>query len=144
MRKVDPIGEDFEVIGKKTSLVIIDMNYVECHPDYGLGLKLREMKGVNTEYYFDRVENLVIPNLQKLTDVCRKNNTKVVYSVVGYENSDMSDLVKPPRNPRLGLGKSTPGNKEFEVRKEVKPHKDDVVVTKPCSGFFAGTNIDQN
>lgn len=143
MRKVESIGEDFEVIPQKTALVIIDMNYVDCHPDYGLGRKLKELKGVDAEYYFDRVENLVIPNLQKLTDACRKNGVKVIYSVVGYKNPDMSDLVKPLRNPRLGLEKSTPGNKEFEVREEVKPQPGDAVMTKPCSGFFAGTNIDQ-
>ena len=143
MRKVESLLENFQVIGKQTALVIIDMNYVDCHPDYGLGRKFAEMKGVDSEYYFDRVEKLVIPNLQKLTDLCRKHDVKIVYSIVGYENPDMSDLVKPLRNPLLGLEKSTPGNKEFEIREELTVQKGDVVMTKPSSGFFAGTNIDQ-
>lgn len=143
MRQIESIIEDFKVVPQKSAFIIIDMNYVDCHPDYGLGLKLREMKGVDTEYYFDRVEKLVIPNIQSLAKICRQRGLRVIYTIVGYENPDMSDLVLPLRNPRLGLERSMPGNKEFEIREELKPEKGDMVMIKPCSGFFAGTNIDQ-
>ena len=53
----------FELDADRTALVVVDMQYVDAHRDYGLGASLRathpELSGTS---YFARVEQLVVPN----------------------------------------------------------------------------------
>ncbi len=65
--------EDFELDPQATALMIIDMQYSNAHPDYGIGHFLKESYPEAADYYFDRLTRLVIPNQLKLLNFFRKN-----------------------------------------------------------------------
>jgi nicotinamidase-related amidase len=138
------LGAEFEIVPSKTALIVIDMNYVDSHRDYGVAPVIKAL-GLPADAFFDEIDNKVIPNIQKLLAAFRKNGMKVVYTVIGAELPDLSDLT--PIHQALfrstGLDRSIPGNKEFEIREEVKPIPGELVLVKKSFGAFNSTNIDQ-
>ena len=137
------IVPEFDIVPDKTALVVIDMNYADAHRDYGAGIPEEARESV--EPWFDEIDNKVIPGIQKLLDAFRKNRMKVLYTTCGAEMPDLSDM--HPRWAeifrRVGIGRSVPGNREFEIRDEVKPIEGELVLVKKSSGAFNTTNIDQ-
>ena len=135
---------EFEIDPSKTALIIVDMNYVDAHRDYYAAPALKGIDAL-TDPFFDEIDSKVIPNIRKLLDVFRKNAMKVLYTVVGAELPDLSDLAPNYRAVFRGAGldRSIPGNKEFEVREEIKPIEGELVLCKKSSGAFNSTNIDQ-
>lgn len=144
LKKVQPIIPQYEIIPDKTALLVLDMNYVCAHRDYGIGPRF-EIIGLPSEYFYDRIESTVIPNIQKLLSFFRENELRVLYTTMGCEREDMSDLPETWRiaYPKIGYHKSRPGTKEFEIREEIKPQFGEPVILKKSSGAFATSNIDQ-
>jgi nicotinamidase-related amidase len=144
LKKVQPIVPRYEIVPEKTALIVLDMNYVCAHRDYGIGPRF-ETIGLPSKYFYDRIDSTVIPNIQKLLNFFRENELKVIYTTMGCEREDMSDLPETWRMayPKIGYHKSRPGTKEFEIREEIKPQAGEPVILKKSSGAFATSNIHQ-
>lgn len=144
LNKVVPIVSRFSIDPRKTALLVLDMNYVCAHRDYGIGLKFPTI-GLRPDYFYDRIDDTVIPNIQKLLARFRDNGLPVLFTAMGTEQEDLSDLPATWRKtyPRIGYDKSRPGTKEFEIREEVKPLAGEPVLTKRTSGTFVCTDIQQ-
>jgi nicotinamidase-related amidase len=142
--KVVPIVPRFSMDPQKTALLVMDMNYVCAHRDYGIGLKFPTI-GLRPDYFYDRIDDTVIPSIQKLLARFRASGLPVVFTVMGTEQKDLSDLPETWRKtyPRIGYDKSRPGTKEFEIREEVRPLSGEPVLMKRTSGAFASTDIQQ-
>lgn len=142
--KVVPVVPHFSIDPEKSALLVLDMNYVCAHRDYGIGLKFPTI-GLRPDYFYDRIDSTVVPNIQKLLALFRENRLPVVFTVMGTERQDLADLPETWRKtyPRIGYDKSRPGTKEFEVREEVKPLAGEPVLMKRTSGAFASTDIQQ-
>src|ERR1700733_15078081 len=56
----------FDVVRETTGLVLIDLQYLDAHPEYGLGAPLKAEFPDIWRFYFDRVREMVIPNCQRL------------------------------------------------------------------------------
>lgn len=64
---------DFRLDPKKTALIIIDMQYLDAHRDYGMGADAKRLNvTAKYDYYFNQLDTVVIPNTKRLLDVCRK------------------------------------------------------------------------
>jgi len=142
LQKVQPIVPRYQIVPDKTALLIVDMNYVCAHRDYGIGPRF-ETIGLPSKYFYDRIEDTVLPNIQKLLRFFRENELKVLYTAMGCEREDLSDLPETWRQayPKIGYHKSRPGTKEFEIREEIKPQRDEPILLKKTSGAFASTNL---
>ena len=123
-----------------TVLMVIDMTYGNAHSDYGLCEMCRQ-NGIDTSYYVDRLEQLVIPAIKKVTKAARDAGIKVIYFQNGAELEDYSDVHKNLR-PVYQLWQQRRGKPGFEIREEIRPEEGDLVLTKIASGAWAGTNID--
>ena len=64
---------DFPVIPEESSLVVVDMQYMDAHPDYGLGKVFASVDPGRADYYFARLRDTVIPNIRRLLDVFRED-----------------------------------------------------------------------
>jgi nicotinamidase-related amidase len=127
---------------EKTALVIIDMQYATGSRNAGIG-KIWEKQGRKDliEYRFGRLENLVVPNVQKLLGFFRKNDLRVLYVTYGSEVEDFSDL--PPLVKRIAKPTNNRrGYKEHEILEEVKPLKEEVVLNKITANAFDSSSID--
>ncbi len=129
---------------RDTALVIIDMNHVDTSEDVGMVPILKE-QGMDLSSYTNRVNQLVIPNTKKLLNIFRKKQAMIIYTILGSDHSDFRDMPKLNRNlfDTIGVTKSYPGKKEFQVREELKPEPGEIILTKPGSNAFTHTRLDK-
>ena len=66
----------------RTALVVVDMQYLDAHPDYGIGKTLKERGTFHlVEGYFDRVKDAT-GVIAKLLDACRQTGIEVIYITI--------------------------------------------------------------
>jgi nicotinamidase-related amidase len=137
--------ESFEIDPGRTALLVVDLQYVDAHRDYGLGKSLYAGFPEIWDYYYGRIEQLVIPNTTRLLDVFRAAGLRVLFLTLGPMLSDGADMV-PLRRPAAAPG-LTPvffhsGSLELRILPEVAPIDGELVVNKTSRGAFASTAID--
>lgn len=132
---------DFDIVPEKTALLIIDMQYLDAHRDYGMGADAKR-EGVEDkyEYYFRQVENVVIPNTKRLLDVCRQAGVQVVYPRIASLVKDCREVSIEHKRIKL---LAPAGSRESEILDEIKPLENEIVISKGASGVFNATAIDQ-
>ena len=131
---------DIEIIPRKTALLIVDMQYLDAHPDYGMGRRAKET-GTREKfvYYFQSVNDM-IPRIQNLQALCRARGIEVIFLVIASQVKDCRDVSL--EHKRLEL-LAPADSKEAQILKEIAPLENELVITKGCSGVFNGTAIDQ-
>ena len=126
------------------------MQKYACSPDIGLGPALRKEVPEVAEYWFSRVSEVVVPNVQRLLRFFRSNELRVIYTCVGPLLPDASDMFPRRRirdQSRLKIAGIDhffhPGTLEHEVIDELKPEENEIIFNKNSGSPFNSTNIDQ-
>lgn len=129
-----------ELARHHVALLCIDLQYLDAAPGHGVfadvvasGVPLEAQK-----YYFERLENVVLPNVRKLQDAFRAQGLEVIHSRIQSLTRDGRD--RSPGHKRLHLHAS-PGSKEAEFLESVAPAGDEIVLNKTASGVFNSTNL---
>jgi len=146
LEKYHSIAPDFDLDPNSTALLIIDMQYLDAHYDYGLGLTLRTEYPEVASYYFKRLTEIVIPNHIRLLEFFRRNSLKIIYLTVGSVLPDGSDALFLSKFRKEAVGKSLlfpQGSFEHGILEEVRPQAGELVINKTSSGAFNSTAIDQ-
>lgn len=132
----------FESIEKhKTALLVIDLQYLDAAPGFGVFADA-EKSGVPKEaqeYYFKRLEQIVLPNVRSLQDSFRDHDMEVIHTRIMSMTQDGRE--RSPGHKRLHLH-APPGSKESEFLTEVAPQGDELVINKTASGVFNATNLE--
>jgi nicotinamidase-related amidase len=124
----------------KTALLIIDMQYMDAHRDWGMGPVIKAAgKAEEWEPYFAAVDEIV-PRIRSLQDAFRASGMEVIHVVTVALTQNGRDISRAHK--RLGLF-AKPGSREAEVLDELKPVGDEIVITKTANGVFNATAIDQ-
>jgi len=136
-------GQRFELVPEETALMIIDMQYASAHRKTGLGRLLSE-RGQETagQYRFDRIEQVVVPHIQKLLAFFRESRLRVVHVTNGSEMPDYSDLL-PQRRRFAQSVRNTASNREHDILDELKPLPGELCVNKRTMSAFNSTGIDR-
>jgi len=139
----------FEFVPNKTALIIIDMQYCDAHPDYGLGIYLANRHPALVDYYFGRLQTTVVPNIARLLGFFRKHSLRVAFVCSGSDLPDLADL-DPRRRPReksYGIERGSmifyKEESEYSILSELAPQSGELIFRKISGGAFASTNIDQ-
>ncbi len=90
----------FGVNPSSTALVIVDMQYVDAHRDYALGVSLKSTHPEAWDFYFTQVEQLVIPNTRRILDAFRAAGMRVIHFTVGPVLPDGGDFLPARRGRR--------------------------------------------
>ncbi|WP_006787815.1 cysteine hydrolase family protein [Thiorhodospira sibirica] len=150
---IDPLREQYRgqlitnrflnrVIGDHhAALLCIDLQYLDAARGYGVFADC-ERSGVAPEaqdYYFNRLETLVLPNVRRLQDAFRAMEQEVIHTRIQSLTRDGRD--RGPGHKRLGLH-AAPDSKEAEFLEMVAPIGDEIVINKTASGVFTSTNIE--
>ncbi|MCB1201427.1 MAG: cysteine hydrolase [Leptospiraceae bacterium] len=123
-----------------TALMLIDMQYLDAARGYGL-FSHPEQSGVPLEaqeYYFRSLEEIVIPNMQRLLTAFRARNIEVIHTRIQSLTKNGRD--RSPGHKRLNVH-AAPGSKEAEFLPEVAPLDDEIIINKTASGVFTATNL---
>jgi len=124
-----------------TALLCIDMQYLDAAPGYGVFADALSsgLPPESQDYYFERLSNLVFPNVNRLQEVFRAHRLEVVHTRIQSLTMDGRD--RGPGHKRLGLH-AAPGSKEAEFMPQVAPSGDEIIVNKTASGVFNSTNLE--
>ncbi|MCB1138511.1 MAG: cysteine hydrolase [Leptospiraceae bacterium] len=133
--------ERFESLQEhNTALMVIDMQYLDAAPGHGV-FAHPEKSGVPPEaqeYYFSTLDEVVIPNVQRLLRTFRSRGFEIIHTRIMSLTKDGRD--RSAGHKRLNLH-AAPGSKEAEFLEEVKPQGDEIIINKTASGCFTSTNI---
>ena len=119
------------------------MQYASGSRDHGLGrgLKARGQEALGA-YRFDRIEQTVVPTIQRLLAFFRQHRLKLVYLTVGSELPDYSDLLPHMRAFAESAG-NTRGNHEHEILDALAPRAGEAVLNKTTMSAFHSTGFER-
>jgi len=125
----------------QTALLVIDVQYLDAAPGHGVfaDLENSSIAKESQEYYFKRLDHVVLPNIRRLQDRFRDANLEVIHTRIMSITRDGRE--RSAGHKRLGLH-AAPGSKEAEFLPEVAPKGDEIVINKTASGVFNATNVD--
>ena len=118
-----------------TALMLIDLQYGTCHPDYGLGERAKKL-GIfeETMWFWDRLKTTVIPNTQRLLAAARRIGVEVIHVHVASPTRDGRGSGAPiHKTVNMGILKDTV---DAQILPEVGPEGDEVILTKVTSSPF--------
>ena len=99
------------------------------------------------DYFFNRINEVVIPNQVKLLSLFRKNRMRVTYLTVGPTLPDHSDY-KRPISHEMGEAYVTRklfgpvGTFEHSILEELRPRHGELILNKTSAGAFNSTGLD--
>jgi nicotinamidase-related amidase len=149
---VDPLRETYReafveapalrrsVARADTALLCIDMQYLDAAPGFGVFADIHK-SGVPLEaqeYYFDRLDRIVLPNVRRLQESFRAAGLEVIHTRIQSLTRDGRD--RSPGHKRLNLHAAR-GSKEAQFLEAVAPEGDEIIIDKTASGVFNATNL---
>ena len=124
----------------RTALLIIDLQYLDAHPDGWMG-RLCRAQGrpdlLNERWAFI---DKVLPNVRRLQDACRAGGIELVHIRVKYLTSDCRDGQRSLAMEQKALSADARDDDFLEL---VAPQGDELVIDKTSAGTFNSTAIDQ-
>lgn len=122
-----------------TALLIVDMQYLDAHKDYGIFLKAPNKGEGILDYYRDRLD-IIVPNIARLQSAFRQKEMEVIQTKIASLTLDGRERSKGHKDKGIFAPK---GSKDAEILEELKPLENEIVLPKTASGVFNATAIDQ-
>ena len=122
------VGE-FAIDPKKSALLVIDMQYYSCSPDYGILKNYLETDPEAASYCADRLK-IVIPNCARLINFFRKLKQRIFYAAYGASLLDGSDLHPLRRMTLKEVPAFTTEDFEYQIIDELKPQRGELLIHK--------------
>jgi nicotinamidase-related amidase len=139
---IDAFTQPIEINPSSTALIVVDMQNATGNRTMGLGKLLAESgKAEQASYRFGRIEQLLVPNIQKLLTAFRDNNWPVIYVTYGAETPDAHDVPQHLK-PIVTATNNIEGQKEHEIVADLTPLPNEPVLNKTTMGAFCSTKID--
>lgn len=124
----------------RTALLIIDLQYLDAHPDGWMG-RLCRLQG-KPDHLNERWEFIdeILPRVRRLQDACRAGGIELIHIRVKYRTKDCRDgqrSLEQDTKARLA------DDRDDEFLEMVAPQGDELIVDKTSAGTFNSTPIDQ-
>lgn len=140
----------FELKPESSALVVVDMQYSCAHPDYGVGLVLKDQRPDTYAWWREQLEEVVVPNIQRLQTAFRESGHRVIFLTVGAELPDGADLPRRRRKREIDSFANLPrkrtfprGTFEHQIREDLAPLPGEIVLNKTGLSGFTTTGLDQ-
>lgn len=133
---------DVSVDATTTALVIVDMQYASASRTEGQGrLLVEEGRPEVGKERFDRIEQVVLPNLRWLLDQFRADSLPVIHLVSAASRPDYMDVAVHLRAMARARG-NLRGTRVAEILDELKPVDGELVVWKSSVSGFNSSGIE--
>jgi len=132
-------SREIPVVRGQTALLIIDVQ------NYTADRRGGEFTGpggpgeAERTYYFDRMDNLALPNMQRLQAACRTAGVEVLYTLIESLTVDGRDRSLDYKISGIDVPK---GSWDAKIPDVIAPGPDEIVLPKTSSSVFISTNID--
>ena len=138
---IDSFSREVTLAPETTALIVVDMQNATGNRDMGLGAMLKEKDGgASSSYRFNRIEEVLVPNISRLADQFRDLGAKVIYITYGANLPDCSD-VPVHMKPIVQATNNIEGQTEHEIVAALTPKPGELVLNKTTMGAFRSTGI---
>lgn len=134
------LSRDIPLVAEQSAILFVDVQNFAAHRDGGefKGLGADEMEA-RYGYFFNRLENIAVPNMQKLQKAFRANNIEVMYTTIESLTKDGRDRSLDYKITGFNVPK---GSWDGKVLDAIAPDDDEIVLPKSSSSVFVSTHID--
>jgi nicotinamidase-related amidase len=133
------LSREIAVEPRQTALLFVDVQNYAVHREGGEFRHLDEAGRAPFSYYFERLENVAIPNMQRLQSACRAAGIEILYTVIENLTADGRDRSLDYKISGIDVPKGSWDAKVFDA---ISPGDDEMVLTKTSSSVFISTAID--
>ena len=127
--------DDIVLKSEETAHLIIDVQKTYLEP------KPNSEENGEWQPFFNRMSDLVIPNIKNLISFLRKKNVENIFARIACHKEsglDRSLSQKKPGFNYLLLPKDTPSG---QIVDDLKPESDDIIMMKTTDSALTGTNL---
>lgn len=142
--------EDWEIEGRATALVLVDLQIAHVDEKHGAGPDLLARFPHMAAYYYQRLRSVALPAVLELREFFRRNELPVVFTRSGLALPEGRDVAPwswraaGVRQPGGGIPLLLPpGSTERALWPALEPQPDDLVLDKQTLSPFNGTAVDQ-
>jgi biuret amidohydrolase len=135
---------------QKMALLIVDMQRYFVSPHYPLMQTFEKLVPGITAGYCERVNSVVVPNINRLQTYFRAQGFPILYTAIGTCTPDGRDLNQMWKDlDQLSvntIGKRmfpAVGDPSWQIDESLVPHPGELVVNKTSSGTLNSTMLDQ-
>ena len=138
---INTLSRDIPIVPRKSALLYIDVQNYNAradggeYKDEGLTPEQAEKKYA---FFFKRLEETVIPNMQRLQKTCRRKGIEVLYTTIESMTEDGRDRSLDYKISGFNVPK---GSRDARVLDAIKPLDDEMQFPKTSSSVFISTNI---
>lgn len=127
---------------QKTALLIIDMQKVFISRPSNENMTENELNNLKRwEPFFNKIENTVIPNNQKILEAFRSKNMEVAFAKIQCHKKNGSDRSLDQKATGFNELLLPIGSEASEIVSELQPIEDEIVITKTTDSAITGTNL---
>ena len=137
----DLVATPFTLDPSSTALLVIDMQISQfvVKPDSSLAQRYPQI----AQYMNQRIENEVLPNIQRLIKYFREHERKIVYTRNGNVTSTADEITErlKAKKIRTSSGEVTShhGTADYQIDSRLAPTDADLVIDKITSGGFTAS-----
>jgi nicotinamidase-related amidase len=130
----------FAISPAQTALVVVDMQYVDAHPDWGIGRAAREAGNAEAfAEYWPAVERALTAQLS-LLEAAHHSRVQVIFTRIATQTRDARDVGRQHRLVGLPVPRDS---RDACILDELPVAADDVIFSKVSSSPFNSTAIDR-
>jgi nicotinamidase-related amidase len=145
-RSENPNASSDRLAPDHTALLVIDVQRYFVHPEYPFGKWVASITPGGIDAYYQRVRDLVIPNIQRLLKGARQRGLFIVFTEAGSLRPDGADLPGWMRRhiAMSGAAVYPPlSDPSCRVDDSVAPRPGELILQKTTSGPLNSTKLDQ-
>ena len=125
----------------ETALLLVDLQKQFVLSDFGDALEMKKLgEWEKWAPFHQRLDDLVIPNNQKLLNFFRTKNLEVTYGAIGCHHKDGRDRCLVQKKSGWNNILLPIGSYACEMVDELLPQEDEIVVYKTTDSVATGTN----
>ena len=127
--------EDIVLEPAKTALLVIDIQntYLEQKAD--------TLENTRWQPFFERMNDVVIPNTVSLIEHCRANGTEVMFARIACLKPDGRDRSLSQKKPGFNYLLLPRDRLDSQFVPEIDPNEDEITILKTTDSALTGTNL---
>jgi ureidoacrylate peracid hydrolase len=134
------LSREVEIIAEHAALLFIDVQNYNGRPDGGAYAEMTpEDTDARYSFFFRTLNEIALPNMQRLQRACRAGGIEVLYTVIENLTQDGRDRSLDYKISGLNVPR---GSWDAQVLESIAPGPDEIVLPKTSSSVFISTNID--
>lgn len=127
--------DDIVLACDRTALLVIDIQNTYLEPDEDPD------EAARWQPFYDRMNNIVIPNNAKLLDWARSEGIEVMFARIACQTEDGRDRSLSQKKPGFNYLLLPKDREDSQIVPQLSPKGDEIVVTKTTDSALTGTNL---